>query len=54
MCVHVCGGVSTWQARGCVSISLSPGISTTKSAENQRAASQDGDPCVSSEGERET
>lgn len=37
-----------------MSNALSSGISTTKGAENQKAGSQDGDPCVSSEGKRET
>lgn len=36
-----------------MSTSLSSGLSTTNRAENQQADSQDGDPCVGSEGKRE-
>lgn len=44
VCEHLVGG-------RCLSVSGPP---TAERAGDQSAASQDGDPCVSSEGERET
>lgn len=39
--------------QGCMSTSLSSGLSTTNRAEDEEADSRDGDPCVGSEGKRE-